>query len=139
MRSGGHQRCPGAVGAEGGVIASASASIPKGFIRKCDAPAACASAAVAWALQTTTGMPSRPEISRAARQAIRAVGQCHIHKRQIGAMSFRKIHRFCRSPGDAAHIVAELLDHKGKAQDDELIIFRNEKSQVTRHSFDTTS
>ena len=31
-------------------------------------------------------------------------------------------------------VVAKLLHHKGKAQDDELIIFSNEKSHFTRHS-----
>jgi hypothetical protein len=67
-------------------------------------------------------------------QSIRAVGQCHVHKCQIGAISFGNIHSFCCSPGDATHFVAELLHHKGKAKDDEFIIFRNEKSQFTRHS-----
>jgi hypothetical protein len=61
-------------------------------------------------------------------QSIRAIGQCHIHKRQVWAMPLGHIHRFCRSPGDATYFVAEMLHHKGKAQDDELIIFRNEKS-----------
>jgi hypothetical protein len=67
-------------------------------------------------------------------QSIRAIGQGHIHKRQIWAMSLGNIHRFLCGPGDATNFVAELLHRKGKAQDDELIIFRNEKSQIARHS-----
>jgi hypothetical protein len=49
-------------------------------------------------------------------------------------MPLSKIHRFRGGASTAAYFIAELLDYQGKAQDDKLIIFGNEKSQIIRHA-----